>query len=116
MQLKRALLASLAATIGALSAPGPARADGVAELDTSHTLYHESPFRTNMTVYTPSAGLRASPAPFLDVRGGWEADVVSGASVSTKAGSVYQNLHPAADVVTTASVRDLRNVARAASR
>jgi hypothetical protein len=61
-----------------------------------------------MFVYTPSADARVSPWSWLDVSAGWEADVVSGASVATKAGPSYGSTH--ADVVTTASVRDLRNM------
>jgi hypothetical protein len=106
------LTRSLAIAFALVAWHGAARAQGVAQFDTSHTLYHEAPFRSNMTVYTPAADLRVSPASFLDVRGGWEADVVSGASVSTKAGTTYQVLHPGADVVSTASVRDMRNVAK----
>lgn len=83
----------------------------VAELDTSHTLYHESPFRSKMTVYSPATSLRVSPSDWLDVRAGWEADVISGASVAVKAGPAYQATHPGADVVTAASVHDFRNVA-----
>lgn len=80
--------------------------------DTQHTLYTESPKRSHMTVYTPGADLQVTPFEFLDVRAGWEADVVSGASVAVKAGAAYQANNPGADVVTTASVRDLRNVAK----
>ncbi len=108
MQLKRAAVAFALGTVSA-ALPSLARAD-VVQLDTAHTLYTEAPFRTNMTVYTPSVDLRASPWEALDVRGGWSADVVSGASVATKAGPAYQGTHPAADVVSTASVKDLRNV------
>lgn len=100
------------ALIGALVAvwPGLARAQ-VAEVDTTHTVFYEAPTRTHMFVYTPSGDLTVSPSSWLDVSGGWEADVVSGASVSTKAGGLYQASH-AADVVSTASVHDLRNMAR----
>ncbi len=84
----------------------------VAEFDTSHTVYYEAPFRTNMFVYTPAASLKVTPVEALSVRAGWEADVVSGASVAVKAGPSYQATHPAADVVSTASVHDLRNVAK----
>jgi hypothetical protein len=62
-------------------------------------------------VYSPSADIAGTPWPWLTVRAGWEADVVSGASVSTKAGSAYGAIH-SADVVSTASVRDLRNLGR----
>jgi hypothetical protein len=65
-----------------------------------------------MFVYSPSVDAKASPFAWLDVGAGWEADVVSGASVATKAGASYQGTHPGADVVSTASVRDLRNMAR----
>jgi hypothetical protein len=107
VQLRRASALLAGAALTAL--PMVARAD-VVQLDTTHTVYHEAPLRTNMTVYTPAIDLRASPWEALDVRGGWQADVVSGASVATKAGPAYQSTHPAADVVSTASVKDLRNV------
>jgi hypothetical protein len=83
----------------------------VAELDTSHSVFYEAPTRTHMFVYSPSVDAQVSPWPWLDVRGGWEADVVSGASVKTKAGAVY-GANNRADVVTTASVHDLRNLGR----
>jgi Protein of unknown function (DUF3570) len=88
----------------------PAHAQ-VAELETAHAVFYEAPTRTHMLVYSPSADLQVSPWPWLDVRGGWEADVVSGASVKTKAGPAYGAIH-SPDVVTTASVRDVRNLAR----
>ncbi len=81
----------------------------VAEFDTSHTVFYEAPKHTNMFVYTPSVDVQATPWPWLAVRAGWEADVVSGASVSTKSGPVYHLSHPA-DMVSTASVHDLRNM------
>jgi hypothetical protein len=93
----------------ALAVAGPAHAQ-VAELDTSHTVFYEAPTKTHMFVYSPSADVQASPWAWLDVRGGWEADVVSGASVATKAGPAYASNHP--DVITTASVHDLRNLGR----
>ena len=79
--------------------------------DTAHTLYYEAPNKSHMTVYTPGGDLQVAPTDWLQVRGGWEADVVSGASVAVKAGGAYQANHPGADVVTSASVRDLRNQA-----
>lgn len=81
----------------------------VAELDTSHTVFYEAPTRTNMFVYTPSVDVQATPWSWLEVRAGWEADVVSGASVATKFGSVYHASHPA-DFITAASVHDVRNM------
>ncbi len=99
-----ALLAALAAWAR------PSRAQ-VAEFDTSHSVFYEAPTRTHMFVYTPSADVQASPWSWLDVRGGWEADVVSGASVATKAGPNFEATH-GADVITTASVHDVRNLGR----
>jgi hypothetical protein len=99
----------VAVVAAVLAVAGRARAQ-VAEIDTSHTLFYEAQTRTHMFVYSPSADVAASPWRWLDVRAGWEADVVSGASVATKAGASYASNH--ADVVTTASVRDLRNLGR----
>jgi len=81
----------------------------VLQLDTGHTVFYEAPTKTHMLVYSPSADVQVSPWSWIDVRGGWEADVVSGASVATKAGGVYGAAHNA-DVVTAASVHDFRNV------
>jgi len=81
----------------------------VVEVDTAHTFYHEAPTRSNMTVYTPGVSAQATPSEWITVRGGYEADIVSGASVATKAGKAYQSVNPGADVITTASVRDLRH-------
>lgn len=112
MQLNRLL--RLVAVLGVLfvvaSWPARVRAQ-VVEVSTTHTVWHESPTRTNMTVYTPGFGLKASPYRWLDVRGSYEADVVSGASVATKAGPAYAAVNPGADVISTASVYDFRHKA-----
>ena len=84
----------------------------VVQFDTAHTLYHESPTRSNMTVYTPGVDLAVTPADWITVRAGYEADIVSGASVATKAGPAYQAVNPGADVITTASVHDVRHAPR----
>ena len=107
MQLKGRLVWAIAGVV--LGSSAPARGQ-VAEFDTSHTIFYEAPTKTHMFVYSPSADLKATPWTWLEVAAGWQADVVSGASVATKAGPAYQSNHPAADVVTTASVRDLRNL------
>lgn len=101
-------LVCAAAFSAATAAPRVASAQ-VATFDTTHTLYHEAPTRTNMTVYTPGATVTATPASWVTLRGSYEADVVSGASVATKAGPAYQSVNPGVDVVTTASVKDLRH-------
>jgi hypothetical protein len=118
VQLKPAPRAALAARLASVAGAGaacvlaaaPARAQ-VAEFDTAHTVFYEAPTRTHMFVYSPSGDVQVSPFSWLDVRGGWEADVVSGASVATKAGGAYEATH-GADVITTASVHDFRNLAR----
>ncbi len=102
---------TIASVLAVTALARPARAQ-VARVDTAHTLYHESPTRTNMTVYTPGVDVAVTPADWVTVRGGYEADVVSGASVSTKAGPAYQSTHPGVDVVSTASVTDLRHAPR----
>jgi hypothetical protein len=65
-----------------------------------------------MFVYSPSLTVTANPSDSVGVYGGWEADVVTGASVKTKAGAAYQAVHPTTDVITTASVNDFRNVGK----
>jgi hypothetical protein len=111
VQLKRRSIACAAACVASWTlAPSIARAQ-VGEFDTSHTVFYEAPTRTHMFVYSPSGDVQVSPFSWLDVRGGWEADVVSGASVATKAGGAYEATH-GADVITTASVHDFRNLAR----
>lgn len=85
----------------------------IAQFDTAHTLYIESPTRTNMTVYTPAADISVSPASWVTIKGGYEADIVSGASVAVKAGRSYAAANAGTDVITTASVHDARHSPRA---
>jgi hypothetical protein len=108
LQLTGARRAIVHVAFAALAFARPARADW-GTFETSHTVYTESATRTKMFVYTPGADLEVRPTDWLAVRAGWEADVVSGASVAVKAGPAYQAAHPGADVVSTASVHDLRN-------
>ena len=56
--------------------------------------------------------LSAAEVALITSTSGWEADIVSGASVSSKAGPAYAATHPAADVISTASVSDFRNVGK----
>jgi hypothetical protein len=108
VQLTPRLALVLALAAAGLAVAGSARAQ-VVEVDTTHSVFYEAPTQTHMFVYSPSATVTASPFTWLDVAGGWQADVVSGASVSTKAGGVYGSANNA-DVITTASVHDFRNV------
>jgi hypothetical protein len=111
VQLRRRALVAAFALLGAATAAPRAEAQLV-DFNTTHSVFYESPSRTKMFVYTPGGNIQVSPTDWLDVRAGWEADVVSGASIAVKAGPAYQATHPAADVVTAASVHDLRNLAR----
>jgi len=111
VQLVRSELVQLAGLGAALLVVGgPAEAQ-VAEVETAHSVFYEAPTRTHMLVYTPSVDVQATPWSWLDVRAGWEADVVSGASVATKFGAAYAATH-SVDVVSAASVHDFRNVGR----
>lgn len=105
LQLTRVLCAA------ALALSARSAAAQVVHVDTTHTFFYEAPSRTNMFVYSPAVDARAAPWDWLDVRGGWEADILTGASVSVKAGPAYKATQPAADVISTASVSDFRNVA-----
>lgn len=82
----------------------------VVTADASYSIYHEAPTRTNMTVLNPGLELSVKPTEWFGIRGGYEADVVSGASVAVKAGPAYAANNPGADVVTAASVRDYRHL------
>jgi hypothetical protein len=104
-------IAAWLALASTLACPGLAAAQ-VADVETAHTFFHESPTRTNMTVYTPGIDATVTPWDWMTINGGWEADIVSGASVATKAGPAYQGVNPGADVVTTASVHDFRQSPR----
>ena len=111
MQLtRRTRRSAVRLALAAMATAGGARAQ-VVTFDTAHTLYTEAPTKSHMTVYTPGADLEVAPWDWLQVRAGWEADVVSGASIAVKAGSAYGANHPGADVISAASVNDLRNQA-----
>jgi hypothetical protein len=79
------------------------------ELDTRFMFFHEPAKGSQMTVYTPSTDLTARPWEFLAVSGGWEADIVSGASERLKTGPLSR-ANP--DTITGASVKDLRHIGR----
>jgi hypothetical protein len=103
-------LAVVAASFSVLAARD-ARAETV-DFDTAHTLFYEAPTRSHMFVYTPGVDLAVKPTDWLGVNAGYEADVVSGASVAVKAGPAYAATHPGADVITAASVHDVRHQGR----
>ncbi len=105
MQLTKRLaaVAALAATTTAASAP---RSE-VAAFHGRTTYWREARPYGQMTVWTPSTELAVKPFEGFTVRGGWSADLVSGATIKTRNAIRGQN----PDVVSSASVRDFRNVA-----
>lgn len=58
----------------------------VASLDLNSALFVEPSKRSGLTVLNPSATLSVMPNNWLTVKGGYEADIVSGASESLKGG------------------------------
>ena len=70
----------------------------MASLDVSSALFVEPSKRSGLTVLNPSATLAVSPSDWLTVQGGYEADIVSGASESLKGGRLSS-----VDIVTSAT-------------
>lgn len=70
----------------------------VASLDLNSALFVEPSKRSGLTVLNPSAVLAVKPSNWLTVQGGYEADIVSGASESVKGGRLSN-----VDVVTSAT-------------
>ena len=69
-----------------------------ASLDVSSALFLEPSKRSGLTVLNPNATLAVSPNNWLTVQGGYEADIVSGASESLKGGRLSN-----VDIVTSAT-------------
>jgi uncharacterized protein DUF3570 len=69
-----------------------------AALDVSSALFLEPSKRSGLTVVNPSATMTVKANEFLTVRGGYEADIVSGASESLKGGRLSN-----VDIVTSAT-------------
>jgi hypothetical protein len=88
-----------------LSAPGQSQ---VVDVDLRTQIFHEPSALSRMTVLTPQATLSATPVSALQLFASYEADVVSGASEVVKAGPL---LSDQPDIVSRASVQDLRQVA-----
>lgn len=86
--------------------PAPARAQ-VAEVNLRNTLFHEPSSKgSQMTVINPALSLSVMPSDWLTVTGRYEADIVSGASEPVKAGPLSTP-----DIISQASVKDLRHIA-----
>ena len=102
----RVALAGIASFL-AVSALSSAPRSEVVGLDLRGTYYREGTPYGKMTVYNPAGQLSVKPADWLAVRAGWEADVVSGASIKTRNAQRGQN----PDAISTASVKDFRQAA-----
>lgn len=106
-RVKAGVLATGAALAVALFST--AAASQVVEADARTGVFLEPSAKgSRMRVITPSSSLSATPVDFLTVTAGYAADVVSGASESVKAGPSFADTP---DIVSAASVTDLRQVA-----
>ena len=105
MQLSR-LIAALACAGVFLSAQ--VSRSQTAEVDLRTQIFHEPSTRSKMTVYTPEVSISAAPSQALRVFASYQADAVTGASESVKAGPL---LSATPDIVSRASVRDFRHIA-----
>lgn len=102
MQLRGAL-ALLAASAALLSGSG-ARAQ-VVDAAPRATVYLEPSKTSKLVVINPSASLQVTPAEWLDVHAGYEADIVSGATESLKGG----RLSPVDIVSSATDFKDTRH-------
>lgn len=76
------------------------------EVDVAATLYHEGGGPLNMTVITPGVAATVDPIEEMTIRVGWDADIVSGASVA-----VVDAPSTEVDAISTATqLFDFRNV------
>lgn len=75
-------------------------------VDLTTTAFYEKGGPLNMTVVNPAAKATADIAQTVSIRAGWQADVVSGASVAIVDGPSGSGV----DAVTAATVRDFRQV------
>jgi hypothetical protein len=97
--------AHLALCLGSLLAASAAGAQPVS-VDLRTTAFAEPSSSSGLVVLTPLAGLSARPAEWLTLSAGYEADIVSGASESVKAGPITP-----VDVISSAtSFSDVRHV------
>ena len=89
-----------------LGVGAPSAQAQVATLDVNSALFVEPSKRSGLTVVNPSATLAVTPNKWLSVQGGYEADIVSGASESLKGGRLSS-----VDIVTSAThFSDTRHV------
>lgn len=107
MQLRSVLLGLLCLVTALTVRGGGARADGV--VSTTNTIFEEYGGPLHMTVVTPGADVRADMGEHVNVAAGYEADIVSGASVA-----IVDAPGSAPDAISGATnLRDTRHVAHA---
>ncbi len=111
MQLSRAALLTLLVSALGLSSLG-VRADG--DVDATSTVFYESGGNLHMTVINPSVQGRVGLGEHADLSVGWDADIVTGASVAI----VDSPGTPTdVDAITSATVlKDVRHVFRGGLR
>ncbi len=97
--------AAVAAFVATTTAVTMLRSE-VVGLHTRTTYFREGTPYGRMTVVNPSVDLTVKPWDAVAIRGGWAADIVSGASIKTR--NAVRGQDP--DVVSQASVRDTRQV------
>lgn len=101
LALARALGACALLVVCALASPVRAQLG----VEATSTVFHESGGPVSMTVVVPEVNASVDLGEALSVRAGWQADVVSGASVA-----VVDAPTESVDAITTASVTDTRHV------
>ncbi len=102
---RRPLIAGGCALALCVVFPATARSDARASATT--TVFREAGGPLDMTVITPSVNLSGDAGQAVTIRAGWEADIVSGASVR-----VVDNPSSEVDAITSATkLDDLRNTA-----
>lgn len=105
MQLRWRAAGLVALGLAVFAQPGRGQ---VAEVDLRTQIFHEPSAQSHMTVYTPEVSIQASPSDALTVSANYQADAVTGASESIKAGPLLANVP---DIVSRASVSDFRQMA-----
>ncbi|HEY6557125.1 MAG TPA: DUF3570 domain-containing protein [Polyangiaceae bacterium] len=86
----------------------------VVVLDARTTVFVEPSPESKLTVLTPALNLAVNPTDWLSVNAGYEADIVTGATESVKAGPLSQGI---VDVVSSAtSFSDQRHIAHGGFR
>jgi hypothetical protein len=98
---------AIALSLGMLGAAVASRLEADSAFSTTNTFFLEFGGPLRMMVVTPGANLKLDLGEHLTISGGWEADIVSGASVA-----VVDAPAPTIDALTVASVYDFRNVGR----